>query len=349
MFKFLDLEPEAFGIDICDSSIKIAKLKKRGRYFKLSSWGEGGIEPGIVEGGEIKSEEGLARAIKKAVLKVKGERLDTENAVVSLPENKAFLQVVKMPKMNPEELKTAVAFEAENYVPLPVDKCFIDFQIISSSADHLDILMAATPKEISNSYFSSLRRAELCPLVLEVESQSIVRAIVKNEFSEKPLLILDFGKNSASFIIFHRNSILFTSSVPVSSESLTKAISESLKVNIDEAEKIKIGKGIKAAKAMLPIIKELSDNAKKCLKYYDSHKENKENISQILICGGGANLKGLPESLSSALKIKAAVANPWVNVFPNSMEDIPELNFEKSVGFSTAIGLALRGIKIEHD
>ena len=75
-------------------------------------------------------------------------------------------------------------------------------------------------------------------------------------------------------------------------------------------------------------------------------KEGK-TISKILLCGGGANLKGLPETLSSAVKIPVSVGNPWVNVLPNAIKEVPGLSFKESVSYSTAFGLALRGIKKE--
>jgi len=39
------------------------------------------------------------------------------------------------------------------------------------------------------------------------------------------------------------------------------------------------------------------------------------------------------------------LANPWVNILPEGQRETPELLFEKSLGYTTALGLALRGIK----
>lgn len=339
-----------------DSSIKIVRLKKDRKFFRLASWGEFEVEPGIIKDGEIKDEEALSKIIKKAVSKVKGEKLDIANVTASLPESKAFLQIIKMPKMDFEKLKEAVIFEAENYVPLPIEKCFIDFEIIQSLKsfqDHLNVLIAAFPKELAMSYFSVLSRAGLSPQVFEIESQSISRSIIKNEFSHEPILIIDLGKNNTSFVIFHGYSLLFTSSLSISADLLTRAVCDAAKVDFLEAERLKCKDGI--APAMTPVIKDLVFNIKKYLRYYADHclkedifKEGK-SISKILLCGGGANLKGFPEILSSAVKIPVSIGNPWVNVLPSAIKEVPGLNFKESAGYSTAIGLALRGIKKEND
>ncbi len=346
---FLSLKPEAFGLDVSDSSLRIAKLKKRGRFFRLVSWGETRIKPGLVEGGEIKDETALAKIIKQALVKIKGERIKTKHLIASLPEKKAFLQVIQMPKMEQEELKTAVPFEAENYVPLPIEKVYLDFQVISSSdqSDRFNILIAAIPKKTVDPYVSCFRKAGLIPIALEIESQSIVRAVVKNKISPFPLLIIDFGRSTTSFIVFSSHSLCFTSSVSVSSQKLTESISKTLKVSLNEAEKIKLKYGLRhknVLKAADPLLTVLVKKAKKCINYYHTHTHNSE-IKKVLLCGQGANLKDLPDFISSELKIPVQFVNPWINILPEPLKEVPGLAFKESLAYTTVLGLALRGIK----
>ena len=68
-------------------------------------------------------------------------------------------------------------------------------------------------------------------------------------------------------------------------------------------------------------------------------------MTKILLCGGGANLKGLSELLALELKIPVEIANPWVNILSEDQKETSELPFEKSLGYAVALGLALRGIK----
>ena len=63
--EFLSLKSKAFGLDFSDLSIKAANLKKRGRFFKLVSWGETLIEPGVIVEGEIKNEDKVVIGPKK--------------------------------------------------------------------------------------------------------------------------------------------------------------------------------------------------------------------------------------------------------------------------------------------
>jgi len=346
---FLSLKPEAFGLDVSDLSLRIAKLKKKGRFFRLVSWGETKIKPGLVEEGEIKDEIALAKAIKQTLVKIKGEKIKTKHLIASLPEKKAFLQIIQMPKMEQEELKTSVPFEAENYVPFPIEKVYLDFQIIPSSkqSDHFNILIAAIPKKTVDPYVSCFKKAGLIPTALEVESQSIVRAVVKNEISPFPLLIIDFGRSTTSFIVFSGYSLRFTSSISVSSQELTESISKTLKISLNEAEKMKLKHGLghrNVLKSVDPLLASLVKKAKKCISYYHSHTHNGE-IKKVLLCGRGANLKDLPDFISSELKIPAQFVNPWINILPEPLKEVPGLAFKESLAYTTVLGLALRGIK----
>ena len=72
--------------------------------------------------------------------------------------------------------------------------------------------------------------------------------------------------------------------------------------------------------------------------------DNKE-VEKILLCGGGANLKGLANFLALELKSPVELGNPWINILPEPLKEIPELPYEKSLSYTSTLGLALRGIK----
>ena len=362
MLDYLSLKEEAFGLDISDLSLKIIKLKKKKGTLGLASFGEAEIPPGIIEGGEIKDEESLVKIIKEALTKVKGEKLKTKYVVVSLPEEKAFLQVIQMPIMSSEQLESAVRFEAENYIPLSVEEVYLGSQIVLplyNHLDHIDVLIAALPKKTINPYVTSLKKAGLQPKILEIESQAISRALVKNEVSPPPLLLIDLGATKTGFIIFSGYSLRFTASIPVSSQKFTEAIAKTLKIDLIEAEKLKIKYGLKKEnkegeiifETLIPALTDLIEQIKKYLSYYQTHAIHEhlppdgKGIAKILLCGGGANLKGLTEFLTAELKIPTETSNPWVNILPKPLKEVPELPYEKSLGYATALGLALRGIR----
>jgi type IV pilus assembly protein PilM len=360
--EFLSLKPKAFGLDISDLSLKFLMLKEKGKKIKVISFGESLIEPGIIEQGEIKEEEKLAGIIKETT-----KRMKTKYVVASLPEEKAFLQVIKMPMMSKEDLKSAIVFEAENYIPLPISEVYLDCEIVPpvyNHLKHLDVLLAAVPKKVVDSYLRVLKKAGLKPIAFEIESLALARALIENQTTTYPVLIIDLGATRTSFIIFAGKSVIFTTSIPVSGIHFTELIAKNLKISFEEAEKLKILHGLKEGlkiklgekttlekvkgkifEALIPALVDLVQQIKKYIDYYQAHAylsglpPDGKRIHRVILSGGGAGLKGLKEFLELELKISVEIGNPWINV--GEVKNFPK---EKSLNFATAIGLALRGI-----
>jgi type IV pilus assembly protein PilM len=369
MLEFLTLKIEAFGLDISDLSLKIAKLKKEREGLRLVSFGETKMKPGIIKNGEIIDDNKLARVIERAVRQVKGEKIKTKYVITSLPEEKAFMQVIQMPKVAEEDLSSAVIYEAENYIPAPLEKVYLDFQIVKPMQNHdlghYDILIAALPKQTIDPYVSSLRLAGLEPFALEIESLAIARALIKNGMTVSPVLLIDFGATRTSFIIFSGHSLRFTSSISVSSSNFTEIIAKTLGVSLEKAENLKIKYGLMGKtgkhkktgkkeekeifKALIPALVDLTQQIKKHLEYYQTHSSHEhlsgknKKVSKIVLCGGGSNLKGLSEVLSMELKLPVEIGNPWINIYTDTTKP-KKFTDEQFLGYSTALGLAIRAV-----
>lgn len=312
---FLTLYPQAFGLDLSDLSLKIANLKKTKKGLRLVSYGEWQIPQGLIVQGEIKNEDEVAAIIKNAVHSLKLPPF----AAASLPEEKAFLQVIQLPKLKQEEIKGAATFEAENYIPFPVDTVYLDAREVSpikNSLDHMDVLLAAHPKQIVDSYLSCLTKAGLVPKVLEIESLATARALVEKETSDFPILLLDLGATRTGFAVFAGKSLRFTASIPFTGTQQ----------------------------------EELVPQIRKYMGYYESHAihqhltHEEKNVRQVLLAGGQANIAGLKEFLQKELEKPVSLGNPWVNIFEQNPAELPPMPFSQSLQYATALGLALRGL-----
>lgn len=352
--------PSAFGLDISDFSIKIAQLEKKNKRLKLKSFNRTNLPRNTVEGGEIKKEKQLIKSIRNSIDNVRGEPIKTPYAVCSLPEQCSFVKIIQLPKMKRDEIKEAVKWEAEANIPLSLEEVYLDWVIIPGEKDseHLNILINAAPKELVDKYLQVLRAADIEPVVFEIESVATARSLIKKDDSFKPLLIIDLGSNRTSFIIFAENNLRFTSSISISNQQMISDVAKKLRVNKEEAQLLKFKTGLDKSKkqgevfnALLPSLVKLVNQIKDYIVFYkDQSQEAKvpqENISKIVLCGGGANLEGLPQYLSGRLKIPVVLGNPWVNIFKTLPKELPGVSRKESLAYATALGLALRGIKIK--
>lgn len=358
MLDILNLNPGSFGLDISDLSLKLVRLKKRREGFYISAINQFRLPAGLVNKGEVVKAGSLGDYIKKLVGQTEG--LSTKHVVVCLPEEKSFLRVIKMPRMSKMELKKAVRYEAENYIPFSLDKVYLDSQIIAeSSNDQVEVLVVAMPRKIVDPYLKAIETAGLIPLAMETESQAAARALIKGKRTSQPVYFIDLGATSTGFSVFYGNCLRFASFIPVSSEAFTLAIAKGLKKDREEAEGLKKIHGLKSKgqigrkiyKALEPKVNELVDELNKHIDYYESHSKEQgfsetKDIKKAFFYGGGAELAGLPEYLSKKLHIKVEEGNPLVNLVPDS-EEIFEKSGKKIPAFAVSVGLALREFKYD--
>ena len=363
MFKFLskhiyDIEPPAFGLDISDFVLKIAFLKPEKDKFTLTSFIETPIPEGIVEGGEIKKPEELLKIFINGLKNIKGDKINTKFVAATIPERKSFLRIIQLPKMSGEEIVGAIKFEVEANIPLSLNEAYYDWQVLGESSnkiDHQDILVAVVPKFIIEPYNNLIKDAGLIPKIFELESIAASRSVIDGLKTERPVLIINLGATQISFVIFSGEAPRFSASINTPFRNhFTHYIHQHLQISMEDAEKIKRTVGLDNAKyegkvfeALEPAIKILIGQIQDYVDYYGSHASHEHTgppkISKIILCGGDANLIGITSYLSGLLKIPVELGNPWTNILPAPLKEIPLMPYEKSLAFTSCLGIALRG------
>ena len=371
------------GLDISDLSLKLVQLNRVGSKIKIQALGKVSVPEGLIVEGEIKNEEEVADIIKKLISKPKCGKVSSDMVVACLPETKTFIKLIEVEK-TPNNLADVIETEIEKHVPLLIDEIYYDWQVIGEREDVQLVLIGAAPKKIVNQYTNLLDKAKLSVEALEIEPMSLCRSLLaeelpnfKGEFN-KNYAIIDIGATRTSLVVYAKNTILFTVSMPISGEKITENIAASLEIEKEQAEKAKIICGLDEAKAsgiinkvLAGMINDLNERVNEILEFYGNHFPQYGPISEILLCGGGANIKDIDKIISKFSFIKVAGGDALVNLgeaknkfiellsetysldvaLPNNKKNKSESNLsitqDSSLTFATAIGLALRGIFID--
>ena len=348
-----NLKIKAFGLDISDLALKLVQLDKKGKSLNIRCFNEIALPEGIIKRGVILQPEELVKKLKELVKKTRG--LNAKYVVLSLPEERSFLQVISMPKMTEEETKNAVRYEAENYIPFSIDKIYLDSQTISYQEKTQEVLLAALPIATVDPYLEVLNQAGLEPLVLETESQAIARSLMKGCKCVSPCLIMDIGAIRTTLIIISGNAPRFSASIPLSANLFTGAIAKTLKIDMKKAEQLKRTCGLKNQNqkekevfdALIPILTDLMEQTKKHIEYYHDYAVSKNfsekdiTIKRIIVCGGGGNLLLIDKFLQKDFGLPVEIGNPLINIdFHKDL--IPK---DQLLRFAVAMGLAIRGLK----
>ena len=343
------------GLDISDQSVKFIELDRRGRRLAVSRYGEKPIPVGTIESGLIKDQAALTKVLAALVAEQKFTQV-----VISLPEEEAYVVRLSLPIVNPAELRESLELQLEEHIPLPAAEIAFDFEILNQPSPpprrptSSDLSLSAFPKNTIVDYLTALAAAGLTPLAAEIEAQAIARAVGRAG-DEQLALVVDFGKTRTSFFIVHGEVVLFTATAnQIGGEDITKAVQKNLNLTYAAAEKLKIERGLLTIKnqralfdSILPIVSVLRDEIVKHYFWWESRRSEQvrpdRSIERIIICGGQATLPGLIDYLNLNLDWPVELGNPWTNIF--SFEDyIPELNLNQALRYTTALGLALRGL-----
>lgn len=342
---------KAFGLDINDDSIKIFQFAKKGRLVYPTVFGSVPIPEGAIVNANFEDKEIIVNAVRKIIANPRQGKINTKYVVISLPESKCFLRIIKLPKMTDKEVIKAIKYEAEQHIPLKIDQVYLDWQIIDRKENHLNVLIVASPKELVNSYVEILNKANLIPIAVETESIAITRSLIGKELSNKSILIVNLDQRRTSFIIFD-NIIQFTANIPITGEEFTKSIMKNLDTEKEKAEKLKRDVGLdkkdeKLFKILGSSIDRLVDEMNNTIDFYKEHSEGKKVIDKIILCGESSKIPGLIPYIIQRAKRPVEIGNPWVNVFDPSLKIIPPIPKKDSQGYTTVIGLALRGFLYE--
>ena len=343
--KIFNENANIFGLDLSDLSVKLVKLEDTGSYEYVASYASVPIPVGCISDGEIQKKEQVVSAIKKAIKIASPKKIKTKKVICSLPETKAFLRVISIPEMNESEMHEAIKWEMEANIPLTLEQVYYAWQILPSEVllvekNKINILVVAIAKTVVEEVLETLELAGLEPVGLDIESIAQARSLILEENKQTKVLIVDIGDRRTSFSIAIGGFPCFTSSIPLCGQALTDAIAKGMNVSYDEAEKIKISYGIGNDLKNDPLFK-----LQHSIDFYLTGLKYSKTIDKIILCGGGANTKGILPYLSKKLKREIEIGNPWINI--KLGKNLPAIDKNQSVQYSTALGLALKGLHYE--
>jgi type IV pilus assembly protein PilM len=333
-----------FGLDIGSYSIKIIQAEKKGKEYKLTAWGE--VRTPVSLDSESEQDKiTLQETIKKLAADAK---ITTKNVVLGLPETEVFSQIIQLPPLSKAELASAISFEAEQYIPVPLEEVQLEYLVLKSPPkgavnENMEVLLIAAKKKTLLKMVESVEKAGLVPLAVETEALSLVRNL-ENYSSNQAQFLIDFGHSSTDMMVIYKGVLQFIRTLNTGGEALTRAVAKNLKMEPLQAEQYKASYGIeedqlegKVAKAIMPTLSVILEEIKKGFAFFNQNNPDVK-IANLILSGGGADMPGLSSYLAKTTNLEVLVLDAFNNF--SKEEGFPK-NMAKS-RFSVAVGLALR-------
>lgn len=345
---------QTFAVDINNSDLKIFQIECGKNKDIIRGWSRKVLPPGVVVDFEIQKLDEFVAVLKEALSEVSAKKIKGKSVIVSVPEGKVFLRIIKLPLMKDGEVEEAIHWEVESHIPIAIDDVYFDWQIVKKGSKDMDVLVAATPKRVVDSLLVAFESVGLTVSALESDSVATKRSVLGADENEA-VLVADIGIDGTSYFVYKDGYPVFSSSSSISGKLFTDAVSKEFGMELKRAEhhKTKIGLGsnkkerTESLKIYKPILLNLIQEMSKTIDFYDEKLAvDDKKIEKVIMVGGGSNLKGLVSYVALHLKKEIVQGNPWNNVRFN--KQIPPISKEEAQSYITAIGLALRGCKNEY-
>jgi type IV pilus assembly protein PilM len=338
------------GLDLGSQVVKAVEITLEGPEPVITGFARAEVPPG----GDVN--EAIAEVFRRGNFR-------SRNVVTSVSGQAVVVRYITMVEMSDSELRQAIRFESDKYLPFDSDDVVLDCQrlkrrpVASSEGDgggseQMSVVLAACRSSIVQEQMRSVTQQGLSPIAVDVDVFALANAwelcglevaAEEGEHSNDAVALVDVGAARTSINVLAGGETCFSREIGIGGADMTQAAARRLGVETVEAEAIKReaeGREAEVGRAISPVLEDLSSEISLSLDYV----ENREGISvgEVLLSGGGILAPGAIAFIESSLGRPVRTWNPLegLRVAPDRV-DVEELEASAS-SLAVAIGLASR-------
>src|SRR5688500_680092 len=168
------------GLDIETGSVAATEVRVNGTTEVVG----GGVLPlgsGIFREGEVADPESLGQAIKELFAR---EKLSRE-VRVGIANQRVAVRSMRLPAIdNRDELETAIRFQAQDHIPMPLDQAVLDWQVVGHTTDEngerkVDVVAVAARRDMVGQLLDALSIAGVRPIGIDHSAFGMIRALAR--------------------------------------------------------------------------------------------------------------------------------------------------------------------------
>ncbi len=335
------------GLDIGSSLIKAVELREHKTGYELQLFDSYPVPHDVIVEGAIMDSIRLSETIREFFEK---RKIKTKDVAIAMAGHSAVMvKRISLPEMTEEELSESIRFEAEQYIPFPIDEVNIDFQILGPRPEpgQMDVIIVAAKKDVMNEYIGVLKESGLNPVVVDVAAFALSNMYELNYEIEpgRVIALFNIGASTMNMCVTVGGLPVFARDSSLGSNVITEALQREFNLSYEDAELLKRGKEVQSItpKEAEPVImsaaEEIFSEVSKSIEYYITQRG--EQVQEIILSGGATLLKDFSQALSDRTGLEVRVAEPFRNIrIPKRFD--PLLIEEAGAFGAVAVGLAIR-------
>lgn len=169
------------GLAIESDGLAAAELEVNGKV-EVKRHGVAPLAPGIVREGEVVDVEALGEALKELFSQ---NKLSTD-VRLGIANQRLAVRMLHVPVIeNRDELETAIRFQAQEHVPMPLEQAVLDWEVIgttqgASGEPQLAVVVAAARRDMIERLLTAMRAGGLTPVGIDVSAFGLIRAVARD-------------------------------------------------------------------------------------------------------------------------------------------------------------------------
>jgi len=350
-------ESTLVGLEIEAGSVAAAEIRTNGTP-KLLATAIAPLGTDVFHEGEVTDPDALAEALRQLFAEHKLSR----RVRLGIANQWVVVRTLRLPAIeDPTELETAVRFQAQEQIPMPLDQAILDHRVVGGAPPEegappkIDVVVVAARRDMIASLLKPLRSAGLDPIGVDLSAFGLIRALGGSAPAAQPAgeaaqvhtatLYCHLGDVS-NLAVAKGRSCLFTRVSPVGLEGFGEELSASTGAAPEHSRMwlSHVGLGapvseiegdpniVAAARSTLELgASSLLDEIRLSLDFYGA-QEGAVPVDRVVLCGPGSVIGGLAEEMQSVLGIPIEVGRP---------EALSGLDQAQAARLTLSYGLAL--------
>jgi type IV pilus assembly protein PilM len=345
------------GLDLDAGSVAATEVRFNGG-IEVTGYGVAAIEPGMFQEGEVVDPEALGGAIKELFSQHKLGRL----VRLGIANQRVAVRTMQLPRIeNRDELETAIRFQAQDQIPMPLDQAVLDWQVVpqtipSPDQQTTEVVVVAARRDMLQKSMAALRAAGLRPVGIDHSAFGMIRALAGELQVPAPVvegqplparLFCNLG-DVTNLAVARGGTCLFTRISSFGLEGVAQRLAERKNLTLEHARQWLVHVGLDvpvervdgdraaidaAREVLVEGTSKLADELRMSLEFYAA-QEGALRVEDVVACGPGTAVPGLVERLQSDLGL------PFQTVRPHALANLDQ---PEAARLSLSYGLALEG------
>jgi len=341
------------GLDVGSSSVKAVELQGKPGSLTLVNLAVENLSTDAIVDGQIMELNDVSTAISNIFAT---HSIRTDRVAAGVGGSSVIVKNIIVPQMSEAELEESIEWHAEEHIPFDVADVALDYQIVGSSPDALQVLMAACKRDRVANLKQAIQLAGKQPMVIDVDAFALQNCYEVNYEPQAAdvVALLNIGASTTNINIVQGTQSVFTRDVSVGGNAYSIVLQKEFGLTFEQAEATKRTgmlpehmQNQDIALVMEPVSEMLAHEIGKTFDFYRATADDGTNASvgKILVSGGGSKVRGLSEYLAERFEITVEVFNPFRKIKVDERRFDPDLVRDYVPEMAIAVGLALRGVE----